>query len=328
MKRLLKQSRPRGMPLPPLLLSLLAPSLLPPLARLTPRPSTSPPLSTQQLAPARSPPISLLATPLDAPFSDLPWLPARVQSVLAEQGISRPTPIQTASLHRLLEGESLLLHAETGSGKSLAFLLPVLMRLGVLDDAAKAAGAELQGDTTKVLIIAPTRELSVQIANVAATLLGVPNAVQIVAVGVSPTPLALFKARVVCGTAEEMMAMHDQDGDNTGVMESVLQNTRALVIDELDTVLPVSSTYGPRAKERKKKEMKKVPPSVAETLVRSVLEACSAPDLQVIAASATVSRPSRLKLERVLRRDPLGRFFDASLAVVRPAHVDEQVSHT
>ena len=107
-------------------------------------------------------------------------------------------------------------------------------------------------------------------------------------------------------------------------MESVLQNVRALVLDKLDTVLPVSSTYGPRAKERKKKEIKKVPPSAAETLIRSVLDASAAPDLQVVAASATVSRPSRAKLDRVLRRDPLGRFYSKSLPVVRPAHVESQ----
>ena len=64
-------------------------------------------------------------------------------------------------------------------------------------------------DITKVLVLAPTRELAVQLANEAAALMGVgvSDAVQIVAVGVKPSPLALFNARVVCGTPDEMLAL-------------------------------------------------------------------------------------------------------------------------
>ncbi|KAL1503166.1 hypothetical protein AB1Y20_011225 [Prymnesium parvum] len=267
--------------------------------------------------------LPLLSAPEASFFSKL--LPAHIEATLASRGMLRPTPIQEASIERLLAGESLLLHAETGSGKSLAFLLPILLRLGVLASSPSAPSpSELTADVTKVLVVAPTRELSVQLANEAASLVGLPDVVQIVAAGVTPSAPSLLSARVVCGTAEELLALLGQEGDQAGVMESVLQNVRALVLDELDTLLPVAATYGPRAKERKKKELKKSPPPAAEALLRAVLESCAATDLQVIAASATISRPSRLKLERVLRRDPLGRFYDKTLAVVRPAHVEAQ----
>eukprot|EP00965_Chrysotila_dentata_P130177 4304180-Pleurochrysis_carterae.AAC.3 len=60
----------------------------------------------------------------------VPHLTPQVQSVLQDRGISSPTPIQRAALPRVLNGESVVLHAETGSGKSLAFLLPAILRLG------------------------------------------------------------------------------------------------------------------------------------------------------------------------------------------------------
>ena len=67
---------------------------------------------------------------LTAPaFADLlPSLPPAVAASLAARGIRTPTPIQAAALPRIAAGESVLLHAETGSGKSLAFLLPSLTR--------------------------------------------------------------------------------------------------------------------------------------------------------------------------------------------------------
>lgn len=56
-------------------------------------------------------------------------LPVELCRALAAQNINTPTPIQKASLPVSLAGESVLLCAETGSGKSLAFLLPLVARL-------------------------------------------------------------------------------------------------------------------------------------------------------------------------------------------------------
>lgn len=93
-------------------------------------------------------------------FSELmPSLPATVTQALSERGVISPTPIQQAALARAYDGESLLLHAETGSGKSLAFLLPTLARLGL----AGLAEVPAELTTRKVLIVTPTRELGVQL---------------------------------------------------------------------------------------------------------------------------------------------------------------------
>lgn len=83
-------------------------------------------------------------------FTDL-QLPPELIAALAKQEITEPTPIQVAALPVLLEGKDVYLHAETGTGKTLAYLLPIFCRL----DAAQAM--------TQAAILAPTHELAIQI---------------------------------------------------------------------------------------------------------------------------------------------------------------------
>ncbi|KOO28249.1 ATP-dependent RNA helicase [Chrysochromulina tobinii] len=235
--------------------------------------------------------------------------------------LARARVPQEAALARAFAGESLLLHAETGSGKSLAFLLPTLARLGL----AGLVDVPAELTQAKVLIITPTRELGVQLANEAALVLPAAGAVQIVAIGATPPAAALLGASVITCTAPELLALLRSEGEGVaGVVDAVLSQVRVLIMDELDMLLPVSSTYGINAAKRKKTENKKGSEvSPAEELVRLVLEASSAADLQVLAASATVSRPTRLKLARVLRRDPLGRWYDAPPEMVRSTELEQ-----
>lgn len=72
-------------------------------------------------------------------------------AALAKQEITEPTPIQVAALPVLLAGKDAYLNAETGTGKTLAYLLPIFSRL----DAALPV--------TQVVIVAPTHELAIQI---------------------------------------------------------------------------------------------------------------------------------------------------------------------
>ena len=83
-------------------------------------------------------------------FTDLDLRPELVLA-LGKQQISEPTPIQVMALPVLLAGKDAYLNAETGTGKTLAYLLPVFSRL----DAEQAA--------TQVVIVAPTHELAIQI---------------------------------------------------------------------------------------------------------------------------------------------------------------------
>ena len=56
-------------------------------------------------------------------------MPARLSTVLARQGIDTPTPIQAATLPDSLAGRDVLGRGRTGSGKTYAFLLPIVARL-------------------------------------------------------------------------------------------------------------------------------------------------------------------------------------------------------
>ncbi|KMS59308.1 DEAD/DEAH box helicase [Novosphingobium barchaimii LL02] len=89
-------------------------------------------------------------------FADLSLAPLLLQA-LAEEGYVSPTPIQAQSIPMLLQGRDMLGMAQTGTGKTAAFALPLLHRLAVDPRPAPEGGA-------RVLVLAPTRELVSQIA--------------------------------------------------------------------------------------------------------------------------------------------------------------------
>ncbi|MEG3082684.1 DEAD/DEAH box helicase [Sphingomonas sp. PB2P12] len=89
-------------------------------------------------------------------FADLDLAPILLQA-LTEEGYTRPTPIQAQSIPMLLQGRDMLGMAQTGTGKTAAFALPLLHRLAANPRPAPKGGA-------RVLVLAPTRELVSQIA--------------------------------------------------------------------------------------------------------------------------------------------------------------------
>ena len=88
-------------------------------------------------------------------FTELPLIEP-LQRAVKEEGYTVPTPIQAQSIIPLLEGKDLLGCAQTGTGKTAAFTLPILQKL---TEHKKAAFR----NTPRVLILAPTRELAAQI---------------------------------------------------------------------------------------------------------------------------------------------------------------------
>ena len=92
--------------------------------------------------------MSVNALPL---FSDLNLSPA-VLKVMKEVGYETPSPIQAATIPLLLANRDVLGQAQTGTGKTAAFALPVLSRIDIKQHAPQA------------LVLAPTRELAIQVA--------------------------------------------------------------------------------------------------------------------------------------------------------------------
>jgi ATP-dependent RNA helicase DeaD len=89
-------------------------------------------------------------TPLPS-FSDLN-IPAPILKALKDVGYETPSPIQAATIPLLMEGRDVLGQAQTGTGKTAAFALPVLARIDTKQSAPQA------------LVLAPTRELAIQVA--------------------------------------------------------------------------------------------------------------------------------------------------------------------
>lgn len=89
------------------------------------------------------------------PFTALN-LDSEILKALVESGYSKPTPIQEVAIPKILEGCDLLASAQTGSGKTAAFILPALNRL--------KTPATKPGQGPRILILVPTRELAMQVA--------------------------------------------------------------------------------------------------------------------------------------------------------------------
>jgi ATP-dependent RNA helicase RhlE len=88
-------------------------------------------------------------------FSELALRP-ELQKALADQGYATPTPIQAQAIPHLLEGRDLLGIAQTGTGKTAAFTLPILQKLAGTDMKPRSG-------QPRTLILTPTRELAIQI---------------------------------------------------------------------------------------------------------------------------------------------------------------------
>src|SRR5687768_2367465 len=80
-------------------------------------------------------------------------LSSALKSSLAHHGFVQPTPVQAQSIPPALAGRDVMATAQTGTGKTLAFALPVLERLL----------KEPHGSGVQAVILSPTRELAIQI---------------------------------------------------------------------------------------------------------------------------------------------------------------------
>ncbi|WP_286239161.1 DEAD/DEAH box helicase [Neptuniibacter halophilus] len=155
-------------------------------------------------------------------FAEL-GIAAPVLKVLDEIGYETPSPIQAASIPHLLEGRDLLGIAQTGTGKTAAFSLPLLSRL------------DLKSRNTQLLILAPTRELAIQVAEACQTYArNLPDfhVLPIYGGQAYDSQLRQLKrgAQVVVGTPGRVM-----DHMRRGSLK--LNNLQALVLDEADEML-------------------------------------------------------------------------------------------
>ncbi len=160
------------------------------------------------------------------PFRSL-GLDDRIFKAIQEAGYTEPTPIQSAAIPEVLSGRDVIGIAQTGTGKTAAFVLPILTKLvqTVVDEKRRGM---------KALIVAPTRELAVQIEeNVRAYAKHLPLRMATVFGGVSERPqIAALRSGVelVVATPGRLIDLMEQRYTNFSGVEF-------LVLDEADRML-------------------------------------------------------------------------------------------
>jgi ATP-dependent RNA helicase RhlE len=169
-------------------------------------------------------------------FDSLGLAPDLLRAI-ADEGYSDPTPVQRQAIPLVLAGRDLLAAAQTGTGKTAAFVLPMLQRLGATDPhagIAPSAHAKPVRPPVRALVLAPTRELALQVEESVRTY-GRHRPVRSVAiyggVGFSPQASALRKgAPIVVATPGRLL-------DHVSQRTIDLSRVEILVLDEADRML-------------------------------------------------------------------------------------------
>ncbi len=165
------------------------------------------------------------------PFLSLGLLPNLAQAASA-LGYIDPTPIQDLAIPEIWKGADVLGSAQTGSGKTAAFALPLLQRLQSLP----AENRHQYGRAVRALIVVPTRELAAQVGDVVRSLaqaLPQPPKVVVATGGVSINPQMM----ALRGGADVLVATPGRLLDLAGQNAVQLATVRLLVLDEADRLL-------------------------------------------------------------------------------------------
>ncbi len=262
--------------------------------------------------------------PSDPPirFADL-GLPTPLVRAVDDAGYEEPSPIQRASIPPLLEGRDIVGQAQTGTGKTAAFVLPALARL----DAANAS--------VQVLILTPTRELAIQVADAVETYARHLRDVRVLAIyggqayGPQLRPLRRG-VHVVAGTPGRVLDHLDR-----GTLD--LSNVSTVVLDEADEMLKMGFI------DDVGRILERTPPSRQVALFSATLPApiraiaqrhLSKPvEVKIEAPTLTVdsvrqrycevpAKAKPLALERIAEIEP----FDAMLVFVRTREATAEVA--
>ena len=173
-------------------------------------------------------------TPSEAPapsFADL-GLSEEVLSAVADMGYTAPTPVQAASIPHALDGEDVLAAAQTGTGKTAAFLLPTMNNLPHVPRSRARGRVAAQGPL--MLVITPTRELAQQIEEVCRAIARRTGHTSVTVVGgVSYNPQRDKLKRgcdILIATPGRLQDLIDQGACS-------LDQVQVLVLDEADRML-------------------------------------------------------------------------------------------
>ncbi|WP_108652624.1 DEAD/DEAH box helicase [Dongshaea marina] len=158
-------------------------------------------------------------------FSTL-GLSAPILEAVAQQGYETPSPIQAEAIPAVLEGRDVMAAAQTGTGKTAGFTLPLLQRL--------SEGPKVQGNQVRALVLTPTRELAAQVGESVATYgknLPLRSAVVFGGVKINPQMMTLRRGvDVLVATPGRLLDLFNQNAVRFKQLE-------VLILDEADRML-------------------------------------------------------------------------------------------
>ncbi|GAB3383370.1 DEAD/DEAH box helicase [Lysobacter fragariae] len=251
---------------------------------------------------APTPPENSAADAPSVKFTDLA-LPEPLLKALADVGYESPSPIQAATIPPLLAGRDVLGQAQTGTGKTAAFALPILARIDPAQQKPQA------------LVLAPTRELAIQVAEAFQKYAHHLPGFHVLPIygGQSYTPqLASLKrgVQVVVGTPGRVI-----DHLNRGSLD--LSQLRCLVLDEADEMLRMGFIDDVEAVLKKIPETRQValfsatmPPQIkriAQTYLRDPVEVA----IKTTTTTAANIRQRYWAVSGVNKLDALTRILEA-----------------
>ncbi len=159
------------------------------------------------------------------PFSDLGLMPDLLRAIV-EKGYQAPTPIQRESIPAVLAGRDVLAGAQTGTGKTAGFILPILQML--------ATTPHRKGIAPRALVLTPTRELAAQVADNARSYgRYLPIRTQVVFGGVNITP----QIKALKNGCDLLVATPGRLLDLQQQRAADLSHVEVLVLDEADRML-------------------------------------------------------------------------------------------
>ncbi len=160
-------------------------------------------------------------------FEDL-MLSTSIQKAVADNGYTEPTPIQAQAIPIIMEGRDLIGCAQTGTGKTAAFAIPIIHQLH------SVIGSSKRHKTIRALVVTPTRELAVQIGQSFDTYAKYTNLTQLTIFGgvsqVSQVDQLRKGVDVLIATPGRLLDLNKQGFIN-------LDHLHTLVLDEADQML-------------------------------------------------------------------------------------------
>src|SRR3954470_22169198 len=186
----------------------------------------------QAQVPAQTDPaIEQQAAPAPARFDTLPLDPKLIRAV-ADQGYAFMTPIQAKAIPLVLEGRDVMGAAQTGTGKTAAFSIPLLQKM-MRHETASVSPAR---HPVRALVLAPTRELADQVANNIKAYAKHSNLrVAVVFGGIDMKPQTLE----LKGGVEVLIATPGRLLDHIEAKNCVLNQVEYVVLDEADRMLDI-----------------------------------------------------------------------------------------